>query len=152
VAKAKKQAKRAPRRRQHHLTAAPLSVDAPIFDRPTLSQAHRLKTPGQHHNLKPASLAVGPPGIDGEPRSVKSSIVGSATRPGRPSSKDLIRTEAERRLVNSSAPDRLKKLATDLADWLHDAHPEAPQVRPKTIENNIRDLWREYRPAIEQSP
>jgi hypothetical protein len=67
---------------------------------------------------------------------------GPKRRKGRPSSKELVRTEAKRRLdANENIPETQKEFVNQLAKWLNTEHPKAPAMKPHTVENNIRDLW-----------
>jgi len=63
--------------------------------------------------------------------------------PGRPSSVHFIKAEMERRAargeMNTTA---LAREAQALAAWLHAVHPNAPQVKPKTLQNVLRAKWR----------
>jgi hypothetical protein len=60
---------------------------------------------------------------------------------GRPSSRDLIRTEAQRRLASGTVPLTLKEFGNELSVWLRENHPNAAPMAPPTVEDNIRDLW-----------
>jgi hypothetical protein len=69
----------------------------------------------------------------------------SKRRRGRPSSKELFREEARRRLAEGNdIPETLKEFANKLADWLKKNHPDAPTAVAKTIENDIPDLWADF--------
>ena len=61
--------------------------------------------------------------------------------PGRPSSLAHIRREAERRAVTGTAPKRLKTFASELSAWLRKTYPDLPQMKPRSLENKIRDIW-----------
>jgi hypothetical protein len=62
--------------------------------------------------------------------------------PGRPTSMHLIRAEHSRRLAAKEACASVSAEASHLAGWLRAAHPAAPPVTPKTIENGIREAHR----------
>ena len=65
--------------------------------------------------------------------------------PGRPNSKNLIKSEYRRRVSDGGTWLSLHKAAEDLCDWLSQSHPSAPLCTVKTIENNLRE---EYRKSI----
>jgi hypothetical protein len=60
---------------------------------------------------------------------------------GRPSSRDLVRAEAQRRLDSGLVPSTLKEFGNKLSEWLRDNHPDAPPMAGPTVEDNIRDLF-----------
>jgi len=62
--------------------------------------------------------------------------------PGRPSSRDLVRQEAERRVATRTAPRLLKTFGSELSVWLRETYPGLPQMEPRTVENVVRDIWR----------
>jgi hypothetical protein len=62
--------------------------------------------------------------------------------PGRPSSRDLVRQEVKRRL-DAGNTSHLGVLGHNLSEWLANEHPAAPQMSPRVVENNIRDLWQQ---------
>jgi hypothetical protein len=66
--------------------------------------------------------------------------------PGRPSIKDLIQKEFTRRANGDECAGSLAEEARQLVAWVTQTHPDAPQ-KPKatTIENQIRDQYRQYR-------
>jgi hypothetical protein len=67
--------------------------------------------------------------------------------PGRPSSRDLVRQEAERRVADGTVSGLLlKTFGSDLSDWLRDNHPDLPQMKPRVVENVVRDIWRRAQP------
>jgi hypothetical protein len=61
---------------------------------------------------------------------------------GRPSSKNLVRAEAERRLAAGVAS---KGLADQLSRWLDAHHLEAPSMEPRTVQRHIRDIIQKFR-------
>jgi hypothetical protein len=80
------------------------------------------------------------PGAEGAPPREEVGIDES----GRPSSRDLIREKATSLLVADAANGALKQLRQygyDLSIWLGE-HPDLPQMTPRVVENNIRDIWR----------
>jgi hypothetical protein len=61
---------------------------------------------------------------------------------GRPSSRDLVRAEAQRQLDSAEpVPPTLKEFGNKLSKWLRDNHPDAPPMAGPTVEDNIRDLF-----------
>jgi len=65
-------------------------------------------------------------------------------RTGKPSSKQLVRDEAERLLKHGYAGSK-KALASDLSAWLARHHQDEPQMKPAVVERNITDIWQMYR-------
>ena len=63
--------------------------------------------------------------------------------PGRPSSSDLIKREAERRVKAGTASRLLKTFASELSAWLRDNHPDLPQITSRAVENVVRNIWRQ---------
>ena len=61
--------------------------------------------------------------------------------PGRPSSKQLYRREAERRIAEGEYPESIAAFSRELAQWLKNTHPDQPASGAKAIENAVRDLW-----------
>jgi hypothetical protein len=59
---------------------------------------------------------------------------------GRPSSRDPIRVEAQRRLDTGEVPATLKEFGNKLSVWLEN-HPDAPQMSGERVEKCVRDLW-----------
>lgn len=66
---------------------------------------------------------------------------------GRPSAKHLYLDELERRGGQGQLCDSVAAQSRDLHDWLRREHPTTPPGTPKTIENNIRGLYRELKTA-----
>lgn len=69
--------------------------------------------------------------------------------PGRPSAADHIVAEAKRRMSSGEVvlgPRGLARFARDLSDWWESKRqkciPPGPAMKPGTIENKVRDLWR----------
>jgi hypothetical protein len=65
---------------------------------------------------------------------------------GRPTSKHLVTVEAQRRLDRADYPESLAVFSKQLAAWLKDSEPGAAPMTSKTIQNNLRELWRCRRP------
>ncbi|WP_420566398.1 hypothetical protein [Thalassobaculum sp.] len=63
---------------------------------------------------------------------------------GRPSSKDLILEEFDRRKSAGTVQPTLSAEANDLSIWLANHHPDAPGALPKTIEGHIRSIFNAY--------
>ena len=63
--------------------------------------------------------------------------------PGRPTSAHLIEAEFERRTEAGETQASLRAEANALAAWLQQAHPGAPRMSWKTIENHIRVRFRQ---------
>jgi hypothetical protein len=59
---------------------------------------------------------------------------------GRPTSKQLIILEFQQRCAAKVADRSLMANAKGLCDWLSQAHPEAPQPKPKTVTDHIRAI------------
>jgi hypothetical protein len=73
------------------------------------------------------------------------SKVSSIRRSGRPAtSRELILAEARRRVAEApdGIPDIQKVWANDLIEWLASTHPEAWQMRPRSVEAYLSDLHR----------
>jgi hypothetical protein len=58
--------------------------------------------------------------------------------PGRPTSMHLVEVEYRVRCERGEAKTSIGAVAKELAEWLHDKHPNVPQLKPKTIANNLR--------------
>ena len=67
-----------------------------------------------------------------------------AIRPGRESSRDLVRAEAQQRLNAAKHPKTLKAFAKQISDWLKQHQPDKPTMSPDRVENAIRDIWRKH--------
>jgi hypothetical protein len=63
--------------------------------------------------------------------------------PGRPSGMYLVKEEHRRRFQRGVAQTRVAPEARDLAEWFRAKHPDAPPLKAKTIENNIRSEHRQ---------
>ena len=61
--------------------------------------------------------------------------------PGRPSSRELVRDEAKRRVAAGIAAKPLNAFGHDLSAWLRENHPGLPQMKGRSIENVVRDIW-----------
>ena len=64
---------------------------------------------------------------------------------GRPSSRARVREEAMRRLYHNRQPEKLRAFRAQLSEWLEGQFDEelkqVPQMKPRTVELNIEDLW-----------
>jgi hypothetical protein len=67
--------------------------------------------------------------------------------PGRPSSMYLVEAEFKARCTRGAVAANLSGEAETLAKWLHDAHPDKPPLKPKSICNNLRAAFRQYHNA-----
>jgi hypothetical protein len=67
--------------------------------------------------------------------------------PGRPSSMHLVEAAFDARCARGEVAASLTEEAESLADWLKRAHPSAPPLTPKTIQNNLRAAFRQYKEA-----
>jgi hypothetical protein len=59
----------------------------------------------------------------------------------------LVEAEFDARCARGEVAATLTEEAEDLADWLKRAHPSAPPLTPKTIKNNLRAAFRQYKEA-----
>lgn len=64
--------------------------------------------------------------------------------PGRPTVKQLIIAEFDRRMSSGQALGSLPAEARELSDWAFTNHPQAPAPSPRTIENQIRERHRRF--------
>lgn len=62
--------------------------------------------------------------------------------PGRPTSIHLVQAEHRSRIDAGLAEDSVTREAAYLADWLSKTYPAVPQIKAKTVANNIRDAHR----------
>jgi hypothetical protein len=69
---------------------------------------------------------------------------------GRPSSKDLIRREAQQRVAAGTLPrlPQLNRFGRVLSAWLRETYPDLPQMTPRVVENVIRDIWKQRKKNI----
>jgi hypothetical protein len=65
-------------------------------------------------------------------------------RPGRESSRDLVRDEAQRRLNAGERPKTLKAFAKRISDCLKKVRPKKPTMAPDRVESAIRDIWQKH--------
>ena len=63
--------------------------------------------------------------------------------PGPPTAKQLVINEAGRRLANGKPCPKVSEFAADLFQWMKDALPDAPPMTAGTIENTVREMFRE---------
>ncbi len=61
---------------------------------------------------------------------------------GRPTSRHFVEKEARCRIDAGNYPATLAAFSKELANWLKVTEPEAAPMTAKTIENNIREMWR----------
>jgi len=73
-----------------------------------------------------------------------------ATSQGRPSDKDLLIAEFERRCRSGEALLTLAAEARELSTWIRTNHTDAVLTQPVTIQNNIRDQHRRFRKSHER--
>ncbi len=75
---------------------------------------------------------------------VKNHHIYQTGAPGRPTSIHLVKNELNRRATEGQVNTTSKRQeARSLSEWLKQAHPGAPAMTPKTIENQIGEMWRE---------
>jgi hypothetical protein len=67
--------------------------------------------------------------------------------PGRPTAMHLVQAEFDARCARGEVAASLTAEAQDLLNWLRRAHPSAPPLTPKTIQNNLRAAFRQYKEA-----
>jgi hypothetical protein len=65
--------------------------------------------------------------------------------PGRPTSMQLVRSEFESRQRKGLTAPSVTEEACVLSEWLRKSHPEAPQLKPKTIKNQLAKDYRKAR-------
>lgn len=65
--------------------------------------------------------------------------------PGRPTGRHLYEAEFRRRAELGTAEHHLASEARYLQNWVREKHPSAPQPTVCTIQNNIREMHREYK-------
>jgi hypothetical protein len=63
---------------------------------------------------------------------------------GRPSSKDLVRQEAQRRCEAGEIEPTLKTFAAGLEDWLKKEHPDQPSLCADRIAREVSDIRRRH--------
>jgi hypothetical protein len=76
----------------------------------------------------------------------------STGMPGRPTSKHLVLGMARHRLDSGDYPLTLELFSKQLAKELTRAEPEAVPMKPKTVANAVRELWRARRRPAEPAP
>ncbi|AOG04380.1 hypothetical protein [Bosea sp. RAC05] len=64
--------------------------------------------------------------------------------PGRPSSMHLVEAEFRRRCALATVEVSMAKESVYLAAWLRSAHPTAPPLTPKTIQNRLLSAFRAH--------
>lgn len=75
----------------------------------------------------------------GEPASA---VIYRTGAPGRPTSTDLVIGELHARIADGQLEPTLAKQAQALSAWLAERHPQAAQLKPTSMENAIRNVWR----------
>ena len=65
--------------------------------------------------------------------------------PGRPSSMYLVEAEFEARCKRGEVADTLRTESEYLASWLRTSHPGVPPLTPKTIQNRLREKYRQIK-------
>ncbi len=70
--------------------------------------------------------------------------------PGRPTPIHLVVEEHKKRLASGTAEDLVTDESERLAEWFKETHPNLPQLKPKTIRNNIAAERRaaKFRPKL----
>ncbi len=115
-----------------------LAEDIPA-GHPILEQIHR-----QAPDTPPASAEEGHPVEDVSAPQPPSPLY-SGTQ-GRPSSVEtLIMPELRRRAAAGIMEPSLAKECQYLSQWLHASHPTAHQIKPASLENSLRQLYRELK-------
>ena len=67
--------------------------------------------------------------------------------PGRPSSIHLLLPEARRRLDAGQVPKSITVFSRELADWFKINYPRKMPLKPRSIENALRELWHAHKKA-----
>jgi hypothetical protein len=80
-----------------------------------------------------------------EQKSAEERTIYETGAPGRPSSMQLVRVEFKSRHHRGLTAASITKEAEALSEWLRKAHPEAPQLKPKTIKNGLAEDYRKLR-------
>ena len=134
------QRQRQPKKVMVDLSAADYSLDLPTFGMPPLGRVH--------HALRVEAFDLEPPTVREQITHHLHIKNTDHKKPGRRTSRDLVRQEA-RRLLDASSGWRhqwgsLGQLASKLSSWLIHEHPTMPQMVPKVVERHIRDLWQQH--------
>lgn len=66
---------------------------------------------------------------------------------GRPTSKDLVKREMQRRAEKGDLSSSLAAEIRKLRDWLKRQHPDAPQLTQSALQNALRDDYRKLKSA-----
>jgi hypothetical protein len=92
------------------------------------------------------SIATEPQGVpqvqQSDNKVAGNSVSDRTGAPGRPTSRHLVEREFRRRAEADDVCDTLRKEALTLSRWLETAHPGYAPMRPKTVENCIREEYR----------
>ena len=70
-------------------------------------------------------------------------VTHSSGAAGRPTSIHLVTPEAKRRIECQDLPETLTEFSRQLSEWLSKTYPDAHPLTAKSIENKIRELWRQ---------
>jgi hypothetical protein len=87
----------------------------------------------------------GMPLEDGESPSLSEPDSYRTGAPGRPTIAHLIITEFNRRISEGQISNTLRAEAEELEEWARETHPNAPTPSEKTIQNQIRILYKQAR-------
>lgn len=110
-------------------------------DHPILEQIHP-----QAPDTPPASADEGHPVEDVSAPQPPSPLYSGAQ--GRPSSVEtLVIPELRRRAAEGVMEPSLARECLYLSQWLHATHPTAHQIKPASLENSLRQLYRELKSA-----
>ena len=71
---------------------------------------------------------------------------------GRPTSRDLVKPEMQRRAEEGKLSSTLAAEVRALLDWLQREHPDAPRLSQSAAQNALRDHYRELRAACSRIP
>lgn len=119
------------------LLAEDIPADHPILDQIRPKEA--------------AAPVADQPSVDDEPSANEAPappppvILYSGTQ-GRPSSvESLVIPELRRRAAEGSMESSLARECKYLSQWLHTNHPTAHQIKPASLENSLRQLYRELK-------
>lgn len=74
-------------------------------------------------------------------------LSGKSGAPGRPSSGSFIKAELQRRIDENIVKNSLVQEATALHEFLKIHYPKSPEMSIKTIENQIRPIYRKWKNA-----
>lgn len=113
-------------------------------DHPILEQIHPQAPDTPPARAKPASADENRPVEEAAPPPTPITLY-SGTQ-GRPSSVEtLIMPELRRRAAAGIMEPSLARECQYLSQWLHATHPTAHQIKPASLENSLRQLYRELK-------